>query len=504
MLRFKVFDSGAPAKRVDLQGAHLLGSDRTPIRAELKFADGQIVCEPRSRGAAALAILWPVKGIGRVLLETPRLLERKEPYHLHVELARGQLMRISQKREDWGLYDFSEGQSLYDDVDAARDVLVAAMTAPDDLTAAKQADESLSAGVKVGEAIGSFHAEVFLKRRRSAHQLSRRPMGCRLDLSQCFPSEDDAAGVPPPYGPRLAEAFDFLTIPFSWQACEPREGRYAAGAVESWLRWARDKRMQVWGGSLISFALSDLPSWLKVGPKEFERLRDLAMRQVKNVLKTFGPYVHAWEVAAGIHAHNPFKLSFEQLMELTRMSALMARQASPKSTILLGIQLPWGEYYADDAQTALPLLYAEVAVQSGMHFDAFGLEILFGVNGAGHGVRDLMQVSALIDRFGNLGKPLHITAAGVPSAADASADGEWHGPWSETIQAEWAREFYRIAFSKPFVETVSWASPADTSGGPGSAGLFSADGKPKPVFDELLSLRESVFGARGKESAAAE
>jgi threonyl-tRNA synthetase len=39
-------------------------------------------------------------------------MDRNEPYNLHVELARGRLMRISQKREDWGLFDFDEGESL--------------------------------------------------------------------------------------------------------------------------------------------------------------------------------------------------------------------------------------------------------------------------------------------------------------------------------------------------------------------------------------------------------
>ncbi len=504
MLRFKVFENGAPAKQVNLQGAHLLGGDHAPIRADLKFSGGQIVCEPKTRGAAALAILWPVKGVGRVMLETPRVLERKEPYHLHVELARGQLMRISQKREDWGLYDFSEGQSLYDDVDAARDLLIAAMTAADDPLAAKQADDALSAGLKVGEAIGAFHADVFLKRRRSAGQISRRPMGCRLDISQCFPSEGPSVAIPPVYGPKLAEAFDFLTIPFSWRTSEPREGRHTMGALEQWLRWAREKRLQVWGGSLVSFALGDLPSWLKVGSREFDRLRDLVMRHVKNTLKTFGPYVHAWEVVSGIHAHNPFKLSFEQLVELTRMSAMMARQASPKSSILLGIQLPWGEYYAEDAQTALPLMYAEVAVQSGLHFDAFGLELVFGGSDSGLFVRDFMQVSALLDRFGNFGKPLHITAVAAPSAAGPDSGGEWHGPWSERIQADWAKEFYRIAFSKPFVETVSWACPADGAPDQPSCGLFASGGATKPVYNELLSFRETVLGGGAKDSPLAD
>ncbi|HKQ48452.1 MAG TPA: endo-1,4-beta-xylanase [Phycisphaerae bacterium] len=504
MLRFRVFVDGAPAKGLDLQGAHLLGSDRTPIRADLKFTGGQLVCEPKTRGAAALAILWPVKGLGRVMLETPRLLERKEPYHLHVELARGQLMRISQKREDWGLYDFNEGQALYDEVDAARDQLVAAMTAADDASAARQADEALAAGVKVGESIGAFHADVFLKRRRAAGQLSRRPMGIRLEAAQCFPSGGQSGTVPPAYGPKLVEAFDFISVPFRWGSCEPREGKHAMGAMEAWLRWAREKRLHVWGSSLVSFSLGDLPDWVRVGPKEFEKLRDMVMRHVRHTVKTFGPYVQAWEVATGIHAHNPFKLTFEQLMELTRLSATMARQASPRSSILLGIQLPWGEYYAEDAQTALPLLYAEIAVQSGIHFDAFGLELLFSGDGAGNWVRDFMQISSLIDRFGNLGKPLHITATAAPSSAGAAQSGEWRGPWSEAVQAEWARELYRIAFSKPFVETVTWASPADRAPDSPGCGLFKADGSPKLVFDELMFLRGSVLGIRAREAAPAE
>src|SRR5436190_21164872 len=91
MLKFKVYENGAAARSLNLDGAHLLGADRAPIRADLRFANGELICEARARGAAALAIMWQVPGVGRVLLETPRLLERAAPYNLHVELAGGQL-----------------------------------------------------------------------------------------------------------------------------------------------------------------------------------------------------------------------------------------------------------------------------------------------------------------------------------------------------------------------------------------------------------------------------
>ena len=56
MLRIKVIDKGAPAKKLDISSAYLLGNDRVPLRAALKFVKGEIVSDARSRGAAALSI----------------------------------------------------------------------------------------------------------------------------------------------------------------------------------------------------------------------------------------------------------------------------------------------------------------------------------------------------------------------------------------------------------------------------------------------------------------
>src|SRR5690606_29653728 len=151
MLRLKVYQNGKPPSSFDLSSAFLVGNDRVPIRAEIKYQDGQIIAESRTRGATAIALLWDVPGVGRLMLETPRLAERAASYNLHVELARDQLMRISQKREDWGLYDFDAGAPLYERVDAARKKLIAAITAADDATAVRLADSAIVDAVVVGE-----------------------------------------------------------------------------------------------------------------------------------------------------------------------------------------------------------------------------------------------------------------------------------------------------------------------------------------------------------------
>jgi hypothetical protein len=107
----------------------------------------------------------------------------------------------------------------------------------------------------------------------------------------------------------------------------------------------------------------------------------------------------------------------------------------------------------------------------------------------------MMQVSSILDRFGNLGKPVHITAAGVPSGGSA-AGGSWHGDWSEEVQARWARDFYQVALSKPFVETVCWQTLADGADGKDAGGMLRTDLSPKPAYQEILAFRKKLLGRR--------
>jgi hypothetical protein len=126
MLRFAVYRDGKPARSVDLAGAYLVGSDGVPVRADIEFKKGEIICKKRTAGPAGLAILWPIASGGRMILETTRLPEREKAYNLHVELLRGRLMRIAQKREDWGLHDFEGTDDVAKQIDKARDKLIAA------------------------------------------------------------------------------------------------------------------------------------------------------------------------------------------------------------------------------------------------------------------------------------------------------------------------------------------------------------------------------------------
>jgi hypothetical protein len=256
---------------------------------------------------------------------------------------------------------------------------------------------------------------------------------------------------------------------------------------------------------LLSFEPANLPEWLYIWEHDYETVRDLIYEHIQRVVRRYQRQVAVWKVVSGVHAFNSFNLNFEQLMELTRMCCLLAKKLAPHSQVLIELVMPWGEYYARNQRTIPPMLYADMAVQSGVKFDAFGVQFLMGVPVDGHYVRDLLQVSSLLDEFVGFGKAVHVTSCEVPSdvipdawdawggKAQVPEGGKWHGPWSPRLQAEWLQAFYRVGISKPFVESICWRDLADYEGHfiP-HGGLCRNDLSPKLAYRELRNFRASL------------
>jgi len=506
MLRFAVYQNGKPARTADLAGAYLVGSDGVPVRADIEFKGGEIICNKRTAGPAGLALLWPVGNSGRMIIETTRLPERDKPYNLHVELLRGRLMRIAQKREDWGLHDFEGTEDINAQIDKARNHLVSALTANSPADAAAAAEQGLSVGLLAAEGLTAFHAQIFLNRRRQVGGFPKRLFGCVVDLDR-----NDAA-----YQKHLLEGFEYISIPFNWRQIEAREKEFNWEKIDRWVEWAAKHRVPVRGSSLVCFQERCVPDWLFIWEHDFDAVRDLIYEHIRRIIGRYGQHIQVWEVISGIHAENSFNFNFEQLMELTRMSTAVTRQLAPRSTILVDVITPWGEYYARNQRTIPPLLYAEMIVQSGINFDAFGLQCYFGLGVESMFVRDIFQISAMLDRFAAFGKPLHLTGLQVPSditevpksiwgdRSSVRAGGAWHRDWSEETQRAWLRRVYHIALSKPFVEAITWRGLADgdTVFVP-HGGLLRTDATPKPAFGELLAIRKDLAAETKRGSSPA-
>lgn len=493
MHRFACYATSNRQLPPDLHGAHLVGSDNVPMRAEIQWDDGQIRCKLRAQDPVGLSLLWPVEGFGTIQLQTTRLPASERPYHLHVELARHQLMRLTVKREEWGLFDYSGMDDITAKLDGCRDAFVQALQNVDEPeTAARHADESLAIGLWAAEEMSRLHASVFLTRRQQTNGFSRPFLG---------------VGVPPDQlngslARKIGEAFDFAHVPIVWRQIQPTEQSLSYDAIDACVKACGAAKLAIRGGPLLTFGVSSVPDWMYIWENDFESIYEAAREHVERTVRRYAKQVSSWIVASGLQADNVFGFSFEQTMELTRMAARITKQLAPRAQALIDLSQPWGEYYARNQQTVPPLLYADMAVQSGINFDGFGVHLLFGIGSDGYRLRDPFQISGLIDKLANLGRPLHVTALGAPSRPQPSTDsspssgGEWHAPWSDEVQADWLATLCEVALSKPYVDTVCIQPLTDGAQSIiNTGGLLREDHSPKPAFKRLAELRKRLATA---------
>jgi hypothetical protein len=337
------------------------------------------------------------------------------------------------------------------------------------------------------------HADLLLQRRIATRNFPRGAFGVRIEPALATEQ----------YRRLLLPTVDFVRMPMWWKTIEPQEQQYAWGTVDEWMDFLRRARVPVVAGPLVHFSNVAIPDWLYIWEHDYETVRDLLYEHVDRVAARYGPQVVLWNVLSGLHVNAQFSFTFDQLMDLTRMTVGLVKKTNPAARTMIELTQPWGEYYANNQRSIPPLLYAEMIVQSGIQFDVFGVQLRFGIPRDGCWQRDLFQISSLLDRFASLGKTVMISSIQVPSApADSSGGaGVWRRPWSEALQAKWLEAVTDIALSKPYVEAICWNDLSDPkspipSHAIAHGGLANADNSPKQSAKTWASLRRAVLGFR--------
>ena len=491
-MKFEVYKKGKLVKDFTLSGAGIFGLDRIPLRdaKAISFKNGILECEGGKADSMGLSLLWDIDNFGKVMLSTTRLPQRQRPYILNVELARGKLMNITIKREDWSMFDQENG--LNDLIQQGENLFIKALENINDAPkAASFADESLEKTLEFSEKLTNRHADIFFEARRKNRGFARSSLACRIDL-ECINEPDYLKGA--------QELFAHISMPVNWAQIEPVQGAYDFSKLDRCIDIFSQKRILISAGPLISFTPRFLPEWLMREMGSFEKIREATYEFISRIVTRYSKYVHIWQVISGMNAYNYFKFSFDRILEMTRTTCLAAKESGARSLKMIEIVSPWGQYYAQDPDTIPPLVYADMVTQAGINFDAFGLQMLFGKNAEGMHIRDMMQISALLDYFANVPRPLHITAVAVPDNCgtdqqDCELAGMWHRPWDQGLQSEWIGQFFRIALSKPFINSVTYSTLADggSSDVIAGSGLLTENMKPKKAFMAIAKLQKQIL-----------
>ncbi|HEY1628645.1 MAG TPA: hypothetical protein VGF52_02230, partial [Tepidisphaeraceae bacterium] len=288
----------------------------------------------------------------------------------------------------------------------------------------------------------------------------------------------------------------------------PQEQAFLTESLDEWVELFSRRRMPIIAGPLIHLGESHVPDWMFIWEHDFDSLREMAYEYVRKVVGRYRRQITVWNVVAGLHTNSAFTLSFEQIIELTRLLVAEVKTIQPSARTLITITQPYGEYHSRGSTSVPPMLYAEMVAQAGINFEAFGLEVEHGVPARGGYTRDLFQFSCMLDRFSTIGRPVFLTALGSPGRhtpdpgdrsegkLDPALAGRWKRPWDPQLQADWLDIVYKLALSKPFVESIAWGNLSDSHTTLPAGGLLDDMLKPKPGFAKLQEMREVLAKSR--------
>jgi GH35 family endo-1,4-beta-xylanase len=304
---------------------------------------------------------------------------------------------------------------------------------------------------------------------------------------------------------RFTELFTFATVNHyligTHQDFEPARGDRRFDLRDALVNQLRRAGITIEGRPLVWFHHWVTPDWLR--RKSYPELLKYVEQHVREVVRHYDDRIHVWEIANEMHDWaNELRLSPDQLVEVTKLACEVARDTNPRVLRLINNCCVFGEYVHQRKWTELDATYPQrtphqfmrALVEVGAPFDITGVQMYFPT-------RDLADSMLLIDRFGALGRPVHVTETGAtsgPSPTSVKLDTlplptepyAWHRHWDEELQAEWAESLYTLAYSRPYVQAISWYDFVDPHSYIRNGGLLrSPAADRKPVFDRLKRLQ---------------
>jgi len=133
------------------------------------------------------------------------------------------------------------------------------------------------------------------------------------------------------------------------------------------------------------------------------------------------------------------------------------------------------------------------------HFWQQGLPFPEGGKDAGPDLYEMAGISPALDLLGSLGKPVVITEFNGPSRSNKDKPEVSQKIWTITDEenAAWQINFYRLAFSKPYIrELVRWYDVDNIGGKSMDGGLLHADGTPHQIYYDLKKLIKEEWHTR--------
>lgn len=492
MMRFTVSQDPA-ASPVDPARSCILGVDDHPVGGTVRAVPNGLEVGTAHAGSLALCVQWDAGQMGRLMLQTCLLAQRDQPYQLSLELARQRIKFVIAKAEEWQVWDHPGAADALAQLDRARRQFTEAITSADPAAADAAARRSIATAIDAGERLALVHGQILIHRRFGSRAASSAVLGMRVH----------APDAPARCAPLLGQDVDVVFVPLDWPSIEPTRGQYDFSEAIAWLDWAVSVGKRTVLGPIVDLTPGRLPGWLEPQRGDHGTLREAVWGLSEAAARQLSTHVGLWSLARGLHASIGQGLTVSQVNDLVRRAAVAVRGVRRNAPTLLEVTEPFADGNHGEDEPVGPWRWIASLISEGIHIDVLHVHLEIGEASEGRSVRDLLQISSLLDRMLPLQKKVFVEI-GAPSAAGGADAGTWRTPWSADVQASWATRALTIAMSKPHVELVAWHRLRDLPTAVPAFGAADAEFSPKPVLGRLSSFRRRLRQPLGPWKPAAQ
>ena len=486
-MRFRVHNRNRIAPDA-LQRIYVSGSEEIPWTTRASWEGDELVVQRSVNDSGNVSVPWQVAGREQWILTTATLMERKRPYQLEVELARGLIQRIRYRLALWQMLGLVISTELQDRLQAAtREFSLAATTQSEPAEAAVAADRAITQAFSVGEALVIDYAQQAIALRQQ-----QAPLSTLLGVS-LGPTLPDVA-----MRRQLVDTCNIIQLPLSWRVIEAREGHRDWKQSDQQLAWCQKSGLKIAAGPLLQLDDFGVPDWMVLWEGDFDNLARVMLDHVRAVVSKYSGRVHLWHVASRVNTSTLLSLEEEQRLYLVAQALEVVRQLDPRTPTVVSFDQPWAEYLAKQGEDLAPLHYADALVRADLGVSGFGLNINAGYQPGGSGHRPTFEFGRLLDQWSIWGLPLMINLSTASSAApDPLAKRGIEVDFanaSPDSQRDWAATVLPLLLARSTVQVILWNQLTDGVAHEfPHAGLFDARQQPKPIVALMRNLQKSCL-----------
>ena len=293
------------------------------------------------------------------------------------------------------------------------------------------------------------------------------------------------------YEERFTALLNYATLPFYWGRFEREPDKPDYQHLDWMAKRCQELGIVTKGHPLVWHEV--VPSW---APTDMTVLEDRLRNRVTDIAQHYRGLVDIWDVIneATVSARhgNPVGEWVKKYGDDVCVGLALdwANEANPEALLLVNDFniSPAYEKQLERLQKAQKP-FGAIGLQSHMH----------------SGTWSVSRAWEVCETYKRFGLPLHFTELTVLSGR-LKTDSDWHKrhtDWptteeGEESQLEYVQKLYRLLFSHPSVEAITWWDFPDGCWQGAPAGLVRSDLTPKPIYERLLEMVKGEWWTQSK------